>query len=246
MTSQPTEPIPPEPAKSEDRIGITLPLGGLTTAVSILLGLAAVVSLWGAFPFFDLADLMGIYQNRPWPPIMISAAETINDKIGNRLFIIFLVYVATATVFIIWQHRLATNAVALRGPLGLGPGWAIGSWFIPLANLVLPFLQLNQSARASDPDLYHDYEPRSNGTLPPVQIAWAGMFVAATLAFEGAVWYKPDTTGSSDISSTTGAFITADRIAGTAMLIYTVAGLLGIRMVLVLTRRQRLAIAYAS
>ena len=45
---------------------------------------------------------------------------------------------AIGVVFIIWQFRHAKNAQVLGARGGLGPGWAIGGWFIPLANYVLP------------------------------------------------------------------------------------------------------------
>ncbi len=53
-------------------------------------------------------------------------------------------------VFIIWQFRHAKNAQVLGAYGGLGPGWAIGGWFVPFANYVLPAMQMHQSSRASD------------------------------------------------------------------------------------------------
>ncbi|MFJ4869042.1 DUF4328 domain-containing protein [Streptomyces sp. NPDC088757] len=51
----------------------------------------------------------------------------------------FLVYVATGIVFIVWFHRLRKNAEVWAGDLqGRKPGWAIGGWFVPLANLWIP------------------------------------------------------------------------------------------------------------
>ncbi|MFJ7127820.1 DUF4328 domain-containing protein [Streptomyces sp. NPDC098101] len=48
-------------------------------------------------------------------------------------------YVATGIVFIVWFHRLRKNAEVWAGDLqGRKPGWAIGGWFIPFANLWIP------------------------------------------------------------------------------------------------------------
>ncbi|OEJ97727.1 hypothetical protein J116_000340 [Streptomyces thermolilacinus SPC6] len=47
--------------------------------------------------------------------------------------------IATGIVFIVWFHRARTNAEVF-GPAEQRrtPGWAIGSWFIPIANLWIP------------------------------------------------------------------------------------------------------------
>ncbi|MFF5450394.1 DUF4328 domain-containing protein [Streptomyces sp. NPDC012950] len=51
----------------------------------------------------------------------------------------FTLYVATGIVFIVWFHRLRKNAEVWAGDLqGRKPGWAIGGWFIPIANLWIP------------------------------------------------------------------------------------------------------------
>ena len=57
-------------------------------------------------------------------------------------------------LFIIWFWRAAKNNEAL-GRVGarLGPGWAIGGWFIPFANLVIPVLILQDLWRGADPEV---------------------------------------------------------------------------------------------
>lgn len=51
----------------------------------------------------------------------------------------FTLYVTTGIVFIVWFHRLRKNAEVWAGDLqGRKPGWAIGGWFIPFANLWIP------------------------------------------------------------------------------------------------------------
>jgi hypothetical protein len=232
MTSQPP---------AAERLRIIQPLGGLTTAVTILLGLPTAVSLVAAFQLFDRASLLAVYQDAPITPLMLDVVEGADTTVTGWLLLFGVVYLATGTVFIIWHHRYASNAVILRGPLTLGPGWAVGGWFIPLANFVLPFLQLNQSARASDPALPQGERP-SRGTLPRIQTAWTSTFVAAAVLFTASTWTRPSTP-SADASSTINAFTMADRAAGVAFLLYTVAGVLAVLTVRTLTRRQTEAIA---
>jgi hypothetical protein len=52
-----------------------------------------------------------------------------------------LVYLAAAIAWLAWQSRTIDN----EAPLGLGPSrytprWSIGWWFVPFANLVMPYL----------------------------------------------------------------------------------------------------------
>jgi len=60
--------------------------------------------------------------------------------------------VAALVLHIIWAWRSAHNARAL-GRVGarLGPGWAIGAWFVPLANFVLVYIVFSDLWRSSDP-----------------------------------------------------------------------------------------------
>jgi hypothetical protein len=76
-----------------------------------------------------------------------------------------LVTVALIPLFIVWLYQARHNVTHLSPPhgpggQGLGPGWAIGSWFIPLANLVLPLLVTLRVWHGSRPDL-----PRAFPTL---------------------------------------------------------------------------------
>lgn len=215
-------------------MGPTSRLAGLATAVSILLGFATLASLVAAFPYFDRADLLALYQGEPISPLMVGIVESADAGIRGWMLIVITLYVATGVVFMVWQHRHATNAVALHGPLGLGPGWAIGAWFVPLGNLVLPFRQLNQSARVSGP-------------LPAVQVAWTGAFVTAAITFAASISYRHDASSVlPDVRAAIARLAAADRLAGAALLLYVVAGVFGVLMVCTLTRRQHKAIALAT
>jgi hypothetical protein len=71
--------------------------------------------------------------------------DSLNDAFLVTAFI-------TLVVFITWMWRAAKNNEALgRQHPRFGPGWAIGGWFIPLANLVIPVLVMQDLWRGSDP-----------------------------------------------------------------------------------------------
>lgn len=66
--------------------------------------------------------------------------------------VLTFVAVAALVLHIVWAWRSAHNARALgRTGARLGPGWAIGAWFIPLANFVLVYLVFSDLWRSSDP-----------------------------------------------------------------------------------------------
>jgi hypothetical protein len=70
-----------------------------------------------------------------------------------------VVTAAGAVLLIVWMWRSAHNALALgRTGARLSPGWSIGAWFVPLANLVLLYLIYSDLWRSSDPD-----SPRGDG-----------------------------------------------------------------------------------
>ena len=65
-----------------------------------------------------------------------SGAEALYARAGSLQLLAML---ATAVLFVIWFHRVRHNAEvfdASKQPMR--PGWAIGGWFVPLANFWLP------------------------------------------------------------------------------------------------------------
>src|SRR5262249_476382 len=62
-------------------------------------------------------------------------------------------YIPTAVFFLIWLHRTYSNLAALGAEhLRMSPGFAVGFWFIPLANYVMPALAVQDAWRHGDPD----------------------------------------------------------------------------------------------
>ncbi len=68
-----------------------------------------------------------------------------------------LLTLATIVVFLIWEHRSFSNLSPLQAKnLEFSPGWAVGWWFIPFANLVKPYQAMKELWRESDPDYDED------------------------------------------------------------------------------------------
>ncbi len=91
------------------------------------------------------------------------------DRVYSMVGIQLLLFVLTVIFWLLWQHRAQANLTAL-GVQGLRftPGWAVGWWFIPFANLVMPFLAMGELTRASAPEAAGSSSPRKVDAL----LAW--------------------------------------------------------------------------
>ena len=85
------------------------------------------------------------------------------------------VWLATIVVWLIWQHHATSNLWA-RGyrDLRIRPGWAVGWWFIPFANYVMPCVAMLELDRRSTPD----GSSRSTG---PLVGAWWAVYIGGSL-----------------------------------------------------------------
>ncbi|MFE6843738.1 DUF4328 domain-containing protein [Streptomyces sp. NPDC057686] len=112
---------------------------GLAVALTALLSVAAAVNLFSAgisgYVFSLMQRLAAGASN-----VSDSTLERGDVLTGAAGVLQYLTTLATAVVFIIWFHRVRVNGEILRpDAFSLTRGWAIGSWFIPVGNLFLPF-----------------------------------------------------------------------------------------------------------
>ncbi len=119
---------------------------GLATAVTVLLGVdVALFSLGAGSEAWFLADPLAAAEAYG------SYEAAFNALSGAGL----LSYLATVVVFLVWFHRVRANANVWALDLqSRTPGWAIGAWFIPVANLWIPRQIAVDVWRASRPDPY--------------------------------------------------------------------------------------------
>lgn len=65
-----------------------------------------------------------------------------------------LVYLASAVVFLMWLYRAYGNLASFGTPsrnINYSAGWAVGSFFIPFVNLVVPYRAVKELWRNSAP-----------------------------------------------------------------------------------------------
>lgn len=176
---------PPAPRRE-----VRLPKG-LTVTVQVLLWVSALMSVIlaiGAFvalnrlnTYVDLDAPIGSLRDELAFDEMVKADEDLNTMIGLG----FLLSIGVFVMIIIWSFR-AHRATRQPGtwPRSWTPGWSIGGWFIPFANIVIPKLVLTETEKIA---LSNDQRERSEDwpNRPSLSIGWVWWisFVVGTGVF---------------------------------------------------------------
>jgi hypothetical protein len=88
-----------------------------------------------------------------------------------------LVYFATGILVLRWLYLASTNARALGADdMMVSPGWAVGWYFVPLMNYVMPFVAMRELWRASARPKDWQAAP-----TPPSLPFWWGCWVIAII-----------------------------------------------------------------
>jgi hypothetical protein len=87
-----------------------------------------------------------------------------------------ILWLGTIVAFAMWTHRVAMNLPALGSRrLQYTPGWAVGWFFIPLANFVMPYFVAAEIWRESDPE---QTDPQAVKTTSPLVSGWWFSYMA--------------------------------------------------------------------
>ncbi|MEV4680652.1 DUF4328 domain-containing protein [Streptomyces kurssanovii] len=144
---------------------------GLGRAVMVLLGLVVLTDIASIGALLNMRALFADTEFKPFATYTVEEGEQADQLIYCTTSFQMMAFLVTAVVFIIWFHRVTKNA-ALLAPdvLTRGTGWAIGAWFIPIANLWIPRSIAAQvwTASRSLPHAGDEHQPRT-----PVNLWWA-------------------------------------------------------------------------
>ncbi|WP_050512255.1 DUF4328 domain-containing protein [Streptomyces rimosus] len=163
------------------------PTKGLAAAVTVLLYAAIAIDLFALGADLNMWALLGNLATATAQEAKRADAlyELAADLQGSIL-------IATAVVFIIWFHRSRVNAEHYtRDVCTLGRGWAIGSWFVPIGNLWLPYRVAKETWQASAqsaPD-----GSRRTVSMAPVRAWWTLWVGSLAVSRLGAVLYTKHT-----------------------------------------------------
>jgi hypothetical protein len=210
-------------------------LKGLTTALTVFLWLAAAGAVFGVVAYAMRINALNDIINGTLTADTVNRAHDADDVVnaasGILAFIAFVIFV----LIIIWSYRAAKNNEALGRPYPrLKPGWAIAGWLIPLANLVLPLLILQDlwrgseaSTRAGDPSW------RSNKGSPLIGWYW-GVFLLSIFTRSGLGRSSAHLAVTSELRG----LRTHDSIAVFGMVVTIAAAILAIQVVRRIASRQ--------
>ncbi|MFH8254443.1 DUF4328 domain-containing protein [Streptomyces roseolus] len=192
-------------------------------------GLAyAVMALLGVDIAFDLLFAGDEVWTLTDPEAAYEATTIAGLDPAPAAFASSAAYLATAVVFVIWFHRVRKNTdVWALDVHSRAPGWAIGAWFIPVANLWIPRQIAVDVWRASRPDPYAADGARELTLLNSWWTCFAGGLVVDRLA---ATLYKE--------AETLDSWTTAATWSLAGYLLTIAAGVLAILFVRRLTSMQ--------
>ena len=119
----------------------------LTLGVVVLFGIAGAAALVRAVA---LANRLLVLDD-PRASDFVARARSADSFVDATDIALGVAMLVLAPCFVVWLWRAAKNQQALgRQPERLSSGWAIGGWFIPLANFVIPVLVVQDLWRGSD------------------------------------------------------------------------------------------------
>jgi hypothetical protein len=217
----------PAAARPIGRSGHEVPPRGLGTAVIVLLAAQFVLADLGVVAF--LAHLALYRRVEAGRAVLGQDLRHANDAVAAVAGIWTLLFLVTVVVWCVWQHHAQRTLVRLtHGSARFTPGWAVGWWFVPFANLVLPFRTVHElwwSSRAAA-----GAPARAQAWLVPAWwVAWVG-------------WWVLSIVGSS-ASGSWHAVVVDDAWTVVGYLVLAVSSALAIAIVASVRRAQALAAA---
>jgi hypothetical protein len=202
----------------------------LRTGLICLFGADAAVSIALGASHLHRSDVVGRYARGSATYAEVNDAD---DLLGTIALVGLLLLLATATVFIIWQWRSAKNNEALgRIRPRYSPGWSIGGWFVPLANLVIPVRIMQDLWQGSDPEHrnFRDWHGLRRWSV----IGWWWAFYLAG----NVLWYFA---GSHSDGQTLADIEQTENVRSVGSVLSAVAACLAIFVVHRITQRQEQA-----
>jgi hypothetical protein len=152
-------------------------LRGLAIALVVVFGVMVCAAVVLAAALANRISVVQDFKAGRFGDI-ITRANDADDFVDGAGAFYGITQLVIIVLFIIWQYRAAKNNEALdrRNPR-FGPGWSIGAWFIPFANLVIPVMILQDLWRGATPTT-----PRGDPRWRSVQGSWLiGVWWAALL-----------------------------------------------------------------
>jgi len=179
----------------------------------------AVQSIYAIAALYSFLELSALPADTPMafadpvPPEI----ETSMNAVGIAALLHFLAFAVSGFLILRWIHRANSNAQAWSSTMGVSPGWNVGFFFIPIANLWKPFQGVRETWEASQ---------SGSDFLAPVWMNWWW-----------ACWLATNILGNISFRIGIQAGTAGETAIGAA--IDVVAGIIGIPLALLLVRLIR-------
>ncbi len=206
--------------------------GGIATLLVWLLATQAALTAIELLALANRYSVLHRYElGGAVAPSTIHAADTAVKVTTNVIGAILLV---TIVIWCIWQHRAQSNAGQLAaGGLHFSPGWAVGWWFVPVADLWKPFQTVRELWKGS-----HGPAWQGIRTWRVIGWWWALWLVSWIQIWTGSGSFSVGLGTESRAPVTSAQLISHDRWQLIAQGVRIVAALLAIAIVRSVTRLQ--------
>ncbi len=158
-----------------------------------------------------------------------SSAQASEDRAAGLETTLLFVILFAGLAWLMWQYRAQSNLQAL-GTQGLRftPGWAVGWWLIPFANLAMPPQTMSELWKGSDAKA-GAVDWKAVKLKPLLPLWWAAWLARLALSSVGAAVGKSGDLDS--LISRSGWYVAADFVLA-------IAGVLAIALIRGIERRQ--------
>jgi hypothetical protein len=139
--------------------------------------------------------------------------------------------IGTTVVWLVWQHRSQSNLFAAAMPgLAYTPGWAVGWWFVPVADLFMPYRTVRELWSRSG----------ASARRSPVGLWWS-LYIGAALLSAGAALGQvlSGTRSGGVLTVSLTAVADARTIDAAAAVVRIVAAIVAVRMVSEIDRAEQ-------
>ena len=159
--------------------------------------------------------------------VTFEEAARSDQRVAGVTIAQLVLLLVTGVLWLVWQHRSQANLHAVRlRELRFSPGWAVGWWLIPFANLVMPFQTTRELWKASTGDERWSQLP----TSPTIGWWWAAWLGANVIDRVAAAMF--------DGAATIATLISSSRLFLLGEGVTVVAGILAIVVVRSVLERQ--------
>jgi hypothetical protein len=203
-----------------------------------MLWVAAGIAVIGVVAFVNRIAVVDDLLDPDGSDEFLDLARRADDADTFVTVVVVMTLLAMLTIFVllvIWMWRAAKNNEVLgRTNPRLSSGWAIGAWFVPLANLVMPLLVMLDLWRGSDPASPPGDPLWRTRSASPLVGWWWGLYLASILKFG----FGSGDDGTISSRSELESLRTQDQLAVFGMTATVAAAILLILVVRRITARQ--------